>query len=564
MASAPVIDPTHRRLHVEHPAVAQPLPLLWLRHACPCGECRHANGQRLVDPATFTEALVPLEASLHGDRLAVVWAPDGHRSVYDLTVLFTPPPPRREPAVLWDAAIAAHTPTAHHAAVTDEPETLLRWLEGVDRLGFGLLRGVPIADGEVARVAELFGFVRETNYGRWFDVRAVVDPTNLAYTSLGLPPHTDNPYRDPAPTLQLLHCLQSTARGGDNVLVDAWRVAAEVRTLDPAGFALLASVPVSFDYADDTAEVRTTAPLIDVDASGAVRGVRFNNRSVRPPTPAATPGAGAIDTDTVAAWYDAFVLFSQLVDDARFQVRLHLEPGDLFIVDNRRVLHGRTAYDTRAGTRHLQGCYADIDGLRSTVAVLRRTVASSDAVVDRVMELFALKGDDAYIGEPVSQTEHAIKTAVVAQQRGASPALVAAALLHDVGHLVHGMADDAADHGIDTVHQDAGARYLAHWFPPAVTEPVRLHVAAKRYLCATDPAYLALLSPASVHSLGLQGGPFTTEAAEAFARVPFALDAVELRRCDDAGKDPNATMPGLEHFRPLLASLAVAHGVGGS
>jgi gamma-butyrobetaine dioxygenase len=554
MASAPVIDLTHRRLHVEHPAVAQPLPLLWLRHVCACSECRHANGQRLVDPAAFTAALVPLEASLDGDRLAVVWAPDGHRSVYDLTTLFAASPPRREPPVLWDASIAAHTPTAHHAAVTADPAALLRWLEGVDRLGFGLLRGVPVADGEVARVAELFGFVRETNYGRWFDVRSVVDPTNLAYTSLGLPPHTDNPYRDPAPTLQLLHCLQSTASGGDNVLVDAWRVAAEVRTLDPDGFALLASVPVSFEYSDDTTEVRTTTPLIDVDASGAVRGVRFNNRSVRPPT----PGARGLAATTLAAWYDAFVRFSQLVDDERFQVRLHLEPGDLFIVDNRRVLHGRTAYDAQAGARHLQGCYADIDGLRSTVAVLRRTAASPDAVVDRLMELFALKGDDAYIGEPVSQTEHAIKTAVVAQQRGAAPALVAAALLHDVGHLVHGMADDAADHGIDTVHQEAGARYLARWFPPAVTEPVRLHVAAKRYLCATDPQYLALLSPASVHSLGLQGGPFTAEAAEAFAHVPFALDAVELRRCDDAGKDPYAAMPALDSFRPLLAALAAS------
>jgi phosphonate degradation associated HDIG domain protein len=172
------------------------------------------------------------------------------------------------------------------------------------------------------------------------------------------------------------------------------------------------------------------------------------------------------------------------------------------------------------------------------------------------MELFALKGDDAYLGEPVSQTEHAIKTAVVAEQRGAAPALVAAALLHDVGHLVHGMADDAADHGIDTVHQEAGARYLARWFPAAVTEPVRLHVAAKRYLCATDPQYLALLSPASVHSLGLQGGPFTPDEAAAFAAQPYALDAVELRRCDDAGKDPHATMPGLHCFRAVLAAAA--------
>lgn len=179
---------------------------------------------------------------------------------------------------------------------------------------------------------------------------------------------------------------------------------------------------------------------------------------------------------------------------------------------------------------------------------------SPGEAVEAIIELFRSKGDAAYLGEPVSQTEHAIQTAAVAEARGAAPALVAAALLHDIGHLVHGMADDSADHGIDTVHEEAGATWLTPWFPAEVTEPIRLHVAAKRYLCAVDPEYLAQLSPASVHSLQLQGGPFEGADISAFEALPHAMDAVELRRCDDIGKCPDVQILPIEHYRGLLLS----------
>jgi gamma-butyrobetaine dioxygenase len=174
------------------------------------------------------------------------------------------------------------------------------------------------------------------------------------------------------------------------------------------------------------------------------------------------------------------------------------------------------------------------------------------AEVDRIARLFQEQGSQAYLGEPVSMSEHMLQTAHVAELEGAVPALVVAALLHDLGHLVHGMDDDAADHGIDTVHEAAGARWLARYFGLDVTEPVRLHVAAKRYLCLTDPDYLAVLSPASIHSLQLQGGPFTHTEALAFAAAPYALDAVAVRRWDDIGKLPGQEVPDFEHFRPLL------------
>jgi len=174
------------------------------------------------------------------------------------------------------------------------------------------------------------------------------------------------------------------------------------------------------------------------------------------------------------------------------------------------------------------------------------------ALVDEIVALFYRKGSEAYLGEGVSMAEHMLQTAHVAECDGAPPLLVVAALLHDIGHLVHGLADDSADHGVDTAHESVGARWLEPAFGPEVTEPIRLHVAAKRYLCAVEPEYLTVLSPASVHSLALQGGPFAPDEAATFAATPGADDAVRVRRWDDAGKVVGGTPPPLEHYLPLL------------
>ena len=173
-------------------------------------------------------------------------------------------------------------------------------------------------------------------------------------------------------------------------------------------------------------------------------------------------------------------------------------------------------------------------------------------VVDEIFTVFRQKGGRAYLGESVSMSDHMLQTAHAAERDGASPALVVAALLHDFGHLVHGMADDSADRGLDTAHEEVGARWLSQAFGPALTEPIRLHVDAKRYLCATDPSYIDLLSPASIHSLELQGGAFSQHSAELFAATPYATDAVRVRRWDDFAKVVGSSTPGLEHYRPLL------------
>jgi len=184
--------------------------------------------------------------------------------------------------------------------------------------------------------------------------------------------------------------------------------------------------------------------------------------------------------------------------------------------------------------------------------------------VDAIAELFASEGAADYLGEPVTVAEHLLQAGALAEAAGAPPALVAAALLHDVGHLRG--ADAAAGEvqlsgralmtGTDNDHGRRGARWLSELrFPVSVSEPVRLHVAAKRYLCATEPDYFGRLSEASVYTLSVQGGPMNDAEARAFEAEPHAADAIAVRRWDDEAKDASAAVPGFDHYRSVLAGL---------
>ncbi|WP_263355239.1 HD domain-containing protein [Acidicapsa acidisoli] len=164
-------------------------------------------------------------------------------------------------------------------------------------------------------------------------------------------------------------------------------------------------------------------------------------------------------------------------------------------------------------------------------------------------------GGEAYFGEPVTVLEHCLQAAFFARNKEKADSLVAAALLHDVGHLLHQGGEDVADHGIDTRHEELADQMLAAHLPPSVTEPIRLHVAAKRYLCFAEPAYRDALSPSSALSLGLQGGPMSEEEAKGFLALPFALDAVALRHWDDEAKIAGLHVPEIESYLPLLKTL---------
>jgi phosphonate degradation associated HDIG domain protein len=175
--------------------------------------------------------------------------------------------------------------------------------------------------------------------------------------------------------------------------------------------------------------------------------------------------------------------------------------------------------------------------------------------VQLIADLFASEGAADYLGEAVTQAAHMLQAAALAERAGAPPALIAAALLHDVGHFTGVVTGHDLMAGTDNRHSEQGATWLGQWFGAEVTEPVRLHVEAKRYLCAVEPGYFGKLSPASVYTLGVQGGPMTDVAAAEFAARSFAADACRVRRWDDDAKDPDVRTPPFTHFAPVLEGL---------
>jgi len=176
---------------------------------------------------------------------------------------------------------------------------------------------------------------------------------------------------------------------------------------------------------------------------------------------------------------------------------------------------------------------------------------------EEIFAIFRARGRSAYFGESVSMTEHALQAAYFAHAEGAPPALIVAALLHDVGHLIEEVPEDMEDWTADACHERIGARWLALRFPPEVFEPVRLHVPAKRYLCATDDGYFAKLSAASLVTLKLQGGPMSAPEAARFETERFHKEAVLVRRWDDRGKIAGLTTPSLADYRAMLDGLAM-------
>jgi len=355
-------------------------PAVWLRDNCPCPACRDpGSGQKLKDITEIPNGLAVAAAEDTGASVVVTYTPDRHRSTFSRSWLADhaldtdgdgggdTAGRTEDDKELWLPADLDDLPQGSWPRYLAEPADRARVLDSVLRWGFVLLRNVPAEAGMVLEVAASFGFVRETNYGRLFDVRVEPRPGNLAFTSRRILPHTDNPYRDPVPTVQLLHCLRAADDGGRTSLTDGFAAACQLRATDRETFQIIAGTPVPFGYTDDSTELRASQPLIQLSPRGQVRGIRFNNRSARP---LRLPYA------EVTAFYAAYRRWAELLARPERQLNLRLGPGDCLIFDNTRILHGRTAFGGTAG-RHLQGCYADLDGLASTLAVLRRKLETS-------------------------------------------------------------------------------------------------------------------------------------------------------------------------------------------
>ena len=343
---------------------------VWLRDNAPDSGTRSPqNGQRLISITDIPDDLAIRSAELADGKVMVrfsdrdqdiafepgwlaahsydgVPATDGFRLAPDVEA--------------WDRRLGNAMPCADFGALHDDPAALLHWLQGLNRYGVAKVTGGPVESGALLNVASLFGYVRETNYGKWFEVRTEVNPVNLAYTGLGLQAHTDNPYRDPVPTMQILYCLENSAEGGDSIVVDGFACARRLHDENPEDFELLSQYCAAFSYEGSKGvALHSRRPMLECTPDGELTGVRFNNRSAAAFTD--------IPFDKMNAYYRAYRRLGELVDDPQMQVAFKLRPGESFIVDNTRVLHARKGY-SGDGTRWLQGCYPDKDGMKSKLA----------------------------------------------------------------------------------------------------------------------------------------------------------------------------------------------------
>ncbi|MEM1300445.1 MAG: gamma-butyrobetaine dioxygenase [Pseudomonadota bacterium] len=353
---------------------------VWLRDNAQGPETRDpGNGQRLITLADVPADISVTRAEVAGEGVQVTFSDgtaaqhfsgdwlQGH--AYDGSADTAPAPHLPAECTQWDSNLNGAVPTGRWDTFLSDCEARAEWLGRVRELGFAKLTGGPTNSGALLDIVAAFGYVRETNYGKWFEVRSEINPTNLAYTGLGLQAHTDNPYRDPVPTLQILYCLENSAEGGDSMVVDGFAAAMRLHAESPDSFRLLSSHCARFEYAG-SAGVRLTSrrPMIEVTPDGELTAIRFNNRSAAPITD--------VPFDDMQAYYAAYRRFGEIIDDPAMEVAFKLEPGESFIVDNTRVLHARRGY-SGAGTRWLQGCYADKDGLLSTLSSLEHELGTA-------------------------------------------------------------------------------------------------------------------------------------------------------------------------------------------
>ncbi|MBF7055061.1 TauD/TfdA family dioxygenase [Halomonas sp. KAO] len=339
-------------------------PLIWLRDHCACPECRHPQTrERLSLPREAPDAAV--EVQVENGNLTVTWA-DGHVSRFDAGWLHQRRPgcppkdvvPRRRPwGESFSPARVAHGDFTAGAAGERE------WLTALLRDGLVLLEEGPLADEEVSRLAERIGPLRPTNFGARFDVRSKPNPNNAAYTAIALALHTDLPNWRQPPDIQLLYCLENGAEGGESIFADGFAAAESLRQSSPEAFRLLSETPIDFRFQDEHHDIVCRAPVIALDEAGSVIEVRLNNW-IR--------DSLLLPAETIEAWYNAYRTFWQRVHAPQHRLEFALAPGEMVAFDNRRVLHGRNAFDPNSGRRHLQGTYLDLDMCESRLRVLAR------------------------------------------------------------------------------------------------------------------------------------------------------------------------------------------------
>ena len=344
-------------------------PYIWLRDTDPAG-FHPQTGERVFDLTRIPLDIAPAHVEVAQDTLQVTWPDQTDRSVYDLDWIKAHRPglKRFDPAEVelraWRADLGVEGIPRHQAAsILGSDEGLSAWLRDTKRFGLSLVTALADDTEAGMQVARRVGHLRETNFGVTFEVVSKPDPNNLAYTADALPLHTDLPNQELPPGYQFLHCLANDAEGGGSVFCDGVAVAEDLRQANSEAFAALSEISVPFRFYDRDTDIRSRKPVIAVDQQGAVHEICFN---------AHVADFLDLSASDLRAFYAAYQQFMKMTRDPAYAIALKLTGGEMVVFDNRRILHGREAFDPATGFRHLHGCYVDRGEWDSRLRVLTR------------------------------------------------------------------------------------------------------------------------------------------------------------------------------------------------
>ncbi|MDP6705722.1 MAG: TauD/TfdA family dioxygenase [Alphaproteobacteria bacterium] len=349
---------------------------LTLREHCPCRSCRHHESlERTFDQLSYPLDIAPRAVAITGrGDLRTEWPDDGHVSRFAAGWLRAGGRPEAmtpdRSKELWGRELDDKLRRFGHDEIMMDDGALLDWLETLAAVGLVYVADAPTVPGTLGRLIERVGFLRETNFGTIFDVEAMVGTVSNAYTSVELPLHVDLPTREYQPGYQFLHCLANDALGGGSVYGDGFQMAERLRAEAPDAFAILSTTPAQHRYQDEGCDYAFQKPLIVLDGAGAVAEVRLNTSLIT--------GFDAPVRETRAV-YAAYRQLVALTRDPANQVEVMMRAGEIACMDNRRVLHGRRAFEPGTGRRLLQGAYLEREEVESRTRTLRRRLPASEA-----------------------------------------------------------------------------------------------------------------------------------------------------------------------------------------
>ena len=360
------IELNNNKVYLDNDGVKKEIHPFWLRE--------RVNGdkfvdiktkQRLFDPTQIQENIKINDMNLSKDYLEVTFN-DGvstKLSIQELTEEFSNNNfIKLIKKVEWDSSFNDLNIFEFKENLS-EKEEMYNALISFYKYGFVIFKNVPIKDNFLINFANSIGSVRRTNFGEFFNVKSKPNPNDLAYTSLPLAPHTDNPYRNPVPCIQILHCIENNVQGGLSTLVDGFTVTEKLKKDFPKYYKILSEVKVRFQFVDQSVVLEDWAEMIRVDENGEFKQVRFSPRLDFVPL---------LDLDKLELYYNARKKISELYNSDKYRIQFKLSPGDLLMMDNYRLLHGRTAYNSNEGDRFLQGCYIDYDSTDGKLKHLKR------------------------------------------------------------------------------------------------------------------------------------------------------------------------------------------------